>query len=831
MRNASAILLSLALLATPALAGELPANTWVKAPETEKFKKLQAFASMISSRRRPRGTNWLFWDKWFHYSSTPQGAWIPDRKQVLFINGHGSTTWLYDPAAGGDPKRKLARKERPSGWKNMAPGGEKYRGALRWASLCYDPVNKEVVLFGGNCAEPGGSPGTMTYSLAKNEWKRLDFSKSPLAGPHAECEKLRLAARQLEGRMRSRWHLGETAAESKEDLARPAAGLVAGVKKLAASLPGGGNGKGSRSAWARPELSAALAALGSARGAADPAAIAAAARAAEHLRAARDVLSPEPPARAHSQLAWDARQKKMVLFSGDHLDYVMSDTWTYDPGKRTWTLRRPKISPAPRGGHALVYLPRSGRVAMLGGYAYRSDEGYGGRGYWVREPELWVYDTGANRWGMIRRWGWGKDKRGRSGPRAGIAGGGPGSPRNNTLQAVVSDDDVIVCGAWACRVDPAAVDSAATAKHGAKPGAIARRTGKYVPTFWDEGARGSAAASEKFLKSIPANTWVRVTPPEILKRNRDWGTATFDTDRGQIIYFSGGHCAYSGTDVHVYSSRANRWRTSSFADFPVGFCAGTGYHAQQWSFNGRPFMTSHTYKLYAYDPKSKKMLCYNRGNTFVFDPLTCDWEWPPVKTTPFGGGAWVPKFCTTPDGLLVWSTTKGRGRSRRSGLWRFDAANRAWREIKTGGEKVPGTPSDDYGTLVYDSKRKRALMFVTSRRPGGPWACDPASGAVTNLKAPDPKAGPDQPREAIYLPGADVVLFAQIRGGKAIVYDCAKNKYRLLELANPLKGKQHSYGLMWDPKRKLAWVVQCGGGWPIHVMRFDPKTAKFSDAK
>ncbi|MFC1479704.1 kelch repeat-containing protein, partial [Planctomycetota bacterium] len=543
----------------------------------------------------------------------------------------------------------------------------------------------------------------------------------------------------------------------------------------------------------------------------------------------RDILAPEPTGRAHSPLVWDVKNKKIVLFGGDHLDYLMSDTWIYDPKSREWDLRRPKTAPASRAGHALLYLPKSGKIAMLGGYAFRSDEGYGGMGYTRRELELWVYDTAENRWGLIKYWPYGKDKRGRRGPRGGTEGGGPGSPRNNTLEAVADKNDTILCSGWVCRVDPGAVDAEGTSKHGVPSGTMVRRTGKYVPTWWDEEPEQNPAANEKFLSSIKTNTWVRITPPKTLKRNRDWGTATFDTDRGQIIYFSGGHCAYSGTDVHVYSSRANRWRTSSFADFPVGFCAGTGYHGQQWSFNGRPFMTSHTYKLYAYDPGSKKMLCFNRYNTFIFDPLTCDWEWPPVKETPFGGGVWVPKFCTMPDGLLVWSAINARTRSKPSGLWRFDASNRSWKKIETTGEKVPGTPGDDYGTLVYDSKRKRALMFVTKRKAGGPWSCDLKTGAVTDLKAVNPKQSPDQPREAVYLPEGDIVLFAQTNGKASIIYDCTQNKYRLLELGNPLTGKQHSYGLMYDPKRKIAWMVACKGGWPIHVMRFDLKTAKIKD--
>jgi Galactose oxidase, central domain len=822
--------LIISLLFTPAMAGQLPANTWVKTPATEKFVQLTAFSKMISNRRRPRGTNWLFINKWFNYSSTPQGAWIPESRQVLFVNGYNNTTWLYDPIKGGDSLRKLARKEKPSGWQDMKPGGDKYRGALRWSSLCYDPLNKEVLLFGGNCAQPGGSTGTMIYNLAKNEWKRLDFSRLSLAAAHTECDKLRRSARELEGRLRSRWHLGETSAEAKEDLGKPAAKLLAGLKKFLASLPGSANNKNSPCGWARSDLSAAVTVLGAIRGTAKPEEIAAAARAAEHLCAARDALAPEPPARAYSQLAWDAKHKKIVLFGGDHLDYLMSDTWIYDPGTRQWTQRRPGISPAPRGGHALVYLPKSGKLAMLGGYAYRSEEGYGGMGYTGREPELWVYDIGTNKWEMLKRWGWGKDKRGRISSRAGLEGGGPVSPRNAALQIVVSQDDVILSGDWVCRVDSAAFDATGRSKYGVKPGTITRRTAKFAPCWWDQGEQGNAAASEKFLQSIPVNTWTKITPPKTLGRNRDWGTATFDTDRGQIIYFSGGHCAYSGTDVHVYSTRANRWRTSSYADFPVGFCAGTGYHAQQWSFNGRPFMTSHTYKLYAYDPASKKMLLYNRDDTFVFDPLKCEWELQTIKNTPFGWG-WIPKFCTMPDGLLVWSNAGKHNRKDPNRLWRFDHTKRAWQAIKTSGDKLPKTPSDDYGTLVYDSKRKRALMFVTSRSPKGPWSCDLVGGVVKNLKAHNPKAGPDQPREAIYLPPADMVLFAQTSGKSAIVYDCAKNKFRLLEIANPLGKKPHGYGLMYDPKRQLVWTVSCGFNWPIQVMRFDAKTARFTDAR
>jgi len=141
---------------------------------------------------------------------------------------------------------------------------------------------------------------------------------------------------------------------------------------------------------------------------------------------------------------------------------------------------------------------------------------------------------------------------------------------------------------------------------------------------------------------------VALKPPKMLRRNRDWGSATFDTDRLEILFFSGGHCAYSGTDVAVHSTRANTWRISATPEMPIQFCRGTGYHPQRWSFSQRPFMTSHTYKLYAHDPVLKKMIYCERGCTFIFDSASCDWQ--RVLSLPFPSGGWRPKLRTTPAG-------------------------------------------------------------------------------------------------------------------------------------------------------------------------------------
>jgi len=42
-------------------------------------------------------------------------------------------------------------------------------------------------------------------------------------------------------------------------------------------------------------------------------------------------------------------------------------TWVYDCKTRAWAQRFPKLGPAPRGGHTLAWLPRSGKVNATAG--------------------------------------------------------------------------------------------------------------------------------------------------------------------------------------------------------------------------------------------------------------------------------------------------------------------------------------------------------------------------------------------------------------------------------------------------------------------------------
>jgi hypothetical protein len=64
-------------------------------------------------------------------------------------------------------------------------------------------------------------------------------------------------------------------------------------------------------------------------------------------------LDQQPTQRALSPLVYDPVNKTVVLFGGDRLDRLLSDTWTFDG--QQWEEKTPAVAPAPRGGHALVW--------------------------------------------------------------------------------------------------------------------------------------------------------------------------------------------------------------------------------------------------------------------------------------------------------------------------------------------------------------------------------------------------------------------------------------------------------------------------------------------
>ena len=101
-------------------------------------------------------------------SSFYQVCWDDLNKRLIYYLG--SMTFSYDPAA-----RK---------WKQIyAPSDKRQPPALLlWSSLCYDPVNKQVLLFGGGGVDsPDGRPHTWAMDVTTDQWRQLDLKVEPPA--------------------------------------------------------------------------------------------------------------------------------------------------------------------------------------------------------------------------------------------------------------------------------------------------------------------------------------------------------------------------------------------------------------------------------------------------------------------------------------------------------------------------------------------------------------------------------------------------------------------------------------------------------------------------
>lgn len=532
----------------------------------------------------------------------------------------------------------------------------------------------------------------------------------------------------------------------------------------------------------------------------------------------RLTLDRQPPQRANSRLVYDPRARKVVLFGGDALDHLLADTWAFDVVTGQWEQRRPKQSPSPRAGHALLWLPKAEKVLLLGGYGYTSATGYVESLYRRLPFEMWTYDTATDAWELLTHC--------RSEKSC------PQGPVHGFLPAAVDGADrAVVLGAngtWTCTVAADKTDAAGTAKYGVRPGTTERRTGPHDPAWYREGVPAAdPGRTAKELADLPANTWVRRPTPKRPRPNMDWGSAVFAPELDLIVRFSGGHSAYSGTAPQVYDVKTDRWSIPFAPEYPVEYVYSNDQVHGEWSFGGNPWMTGHTYKATGYDPNLKALVFVPHQYTYFFDPKKGRWSRGPERN-PYRPNFYVNTVCATPRGAVVWADRRDRDAA---GLYRLDATSRRWKALPLKGELPPKSP--DHHGLAYDAKRGRLLFFSDlGKTKGDVAAYDLGTGAAKWLGAAGRRAAAVRSRETTYLPEADAVLVgAHVEAdGKALwpLYDCAKNAWFGAELAgaDPVgKGTfNNSMGLMYDPGRKLVWAVGQHGD--LFVLRFDPKTAK-----
>jgi len=743
--------------------------------------------------------------------------------------GYGSTTFVFNnfaldtrrgrivvlwPLPGVTSEYDPARRT----WQVIREAGETPR---LWdesilGGICYDPANGEVL----------GGQGRWAYKDGR--WRRLEFGSRLINALRGKATALRRRLQALATACRARYYVAEGPAEARRRLDEVARGLLKGVDALAAEL---GKSAGSADDYEKTQIARARVAVRKARGiqesslatlggAIQPPTIHAAEDVRDALAEAELALAVVPPRRAFSRMAYDERSRKIVLFGGHALDRLLADTWVYDCAARRWEQRRPKRSPPPRAGHGLCYLPDSGKVLLVDGW------GAGKTG------QTWTYDTAANEWALLAE---------------GAAGRPPITEppswgRLPNPAAAAPGDVVVALGrqdTWAARIDASRVDAAGTARLGAGPGTVRRVGGEADEPRWYERSAGriDPAEQQARLAKLPANRWVRLpSAGNRPNQNRAWSALGIDAERGQLLHWGGGHVAYTGNAVVHYSLRSNRYFITYPPEFGIVFAHGEGGMPISRTYQGRAFMTGHSYKGYAYDPLTRRMWACGQSRWFrrgidqmyhAYDPGSGTWRDRPVDT-PFDS-AYSRVICLpTPGGLVVWA---------RSGLWRLEAKAEQFRKLPLDG-KLPAQRPDYHG-MSYDSRRDRLLL-----------SCLYLAGDLCGYDVKTGRAGMLEPanrgehlkvatREQAYLPGFDAVLYGvRVAGADGsmrwLVYDCGENAWCGLRLggSDPIsqgstgRGREEpqrrfcaALGLAYDPARRLVWAMNSYS--VVYVLRPD----------
>ncbi len=693
---------------------------------------------------------------------------------------------------------------------------------LSWHAAAIDQEARKLVVVGAD-KRPGnlGWTRTIVCDLASGKWSEL-----PPPDEEARTRRRQLVAGveaigELIGRTRLAWYRDPkgvgTDAEIK-DLAQRCRALkeLAGMSRFAAAA------EKVAALLAEPKTLGAL-------------------KAARALQREVEQLAerqyPVPPSRRNSPLAFDATNKLFVLFGGDHEDYLTNDTWLLDLSRGAWRRARPKLAPSPRAGHALVHLPGTGKVALYAGYVQSNDNWYGTRPWKPAQPqELWTYDAKADRWDLLGAW---QAKRGAAAiPAPGLGFYGySGQYYSPPALATDGKGGLILevpgtsrskSATWTLKVDAARHDAAGAKKLGKAPDQRLYRTERFLASYCEV----PDAPKPTGLDKLPANKWVALPP---VRRNaaygcrqRDWGTAVWDSDNDQIILWGGGHCVRSASCPLHYSPISGRMVEGYDADEPYSANGGGGSGS---SLVNRPWVDAHAYNAYAYDPKAKLMVT---SSGFLYDPLRMDWLRDGPMRRPFRFTWSSTVMEATPHGAVVWTRA---AKESRVGLWVFDRP-KGWTDLKPRGKLRQ--PYCDSEGMTYDSKRDRLLLGwgggYMKAGDGTLTAFDFKSRDVEKVTPGNLELGRIQnTREMMYADHADWVLFAEplvVGKGKAAkpylrIYDCEKNKYFLLDAGRGPQAPTHSQGWCYDAGRKLIYVITFRGA--VHALRIDPSSAELRE--
>ncbi|MBL8029231.1 MAG: hypothetical protein JNL74_22610 [Fibrobacteres bacterium] len=535
-------------------------------------------------------------------------------------------------------------------------------------------------------------------------------------------------------------------------------------------------------------------------------------------------LSVQPSPRGYSPMVYDPVNRCIVLFGGDRMNALLNDTWVYDCVTRSWSKKNPAIRPRPVGGHALIYLPKSGKIVLLGGYRYDIIKAWGSG---TTEFEVWTYDVAANTWGLVKHMSgaetWPQLRE--MGPTL------SGFMAANQGDTIVSLSDSVPAQYYytpatmrmAC--DPTLIDISGTNTYGITHDSVVIRSGSYDPNWYTQGIlQPDTGANEAALRNLPLSGWTKLSPPKTPGGDRTWGTVVLDPSRDLLMRWGGGHAAYYGTDVPHYSLHNNRWTIGYAPEIPFEYNGSYETWPGPFTFNDRPFMAVHPVKSTAYDPTSRLMIHFSNKYTYLYNPDSMDWVKGVRILSPFQTSnpmaSYYAGLCSTPHGVYgSWGD---------AGSFLFNSDSLKWRKLPQTGT-LPSYFADECGA-VYDSKRDRILHFNRGHgeTPVPVFECVFSTGQATQLvpsSADLPSPTNKNYRDCVYLPNLDIVLFPIRRDNSNLAYDCANNRWVQIPVQGFIKGMDDvGTAMAYDAKRNLVWLTNAGSA--LYALRLDSATTR-----
>jgi hypothetical protein len=552
----------------------------------------------------------------------------------------------------------------------------------------------------------------------------------------------------------------------------------------------------------------------------------------------------QPPPRMNTRMVADERNGVIVLFGGDGQSHFLADTWLYDMKTRSWRASKSPAGPEPRAGHFTVYDPETGWVIIGGGYNRRD------------LSDMWAYDAAADRWWELS-----------ATVPTGFYITADIAPDKHLIVLVTNNrgpEDRMTCNVlypvrttYGFRIDAKAL------KARARPASASHQPlAKTV--------KADSASAPVRLDSLPSNQWVLLNGGEQGVPARSWGSATFDTARGELLYWGGGHCGYGGNDVDAYNPATNRWRFAGVPEFPER-AWDKGARLAGVTFRGAPW-TDHGRRIYAYDPVSRKMIMmrtirltagyepgalrrypakrtaapdallqtpssYTVFATFSYDPQSGMWEL--LGPAPVG----LDTLVTTPRGVMGvnvdWPERLNDAGYQRpwspkdppvdTAVYLFSVAAKQWTRL---GSRQP-SPQNLYesASLAYDTKRDRLLLHGGGARRDELWAFETRTRKWVLLQ---PRGdNPGASREAAYLPAAGVLLISspapEDRSVLAVwAYAPGDNTWRRVPTsfagASPRGAAGQNRAMVYDPGRDLLLLVlgETAGRAAVYGMRYAP---------